>query len=79
MGDHDTAIGGSSLVKGFKAPEIAVEEYKAIDAFDAEGPGQVSFEAGSSVHVLDKMEDGENALTVWLRTIVYVWYMSILL
>ena len=45
-------------MKGFKTPEIDAQEYKAIDSYEAEGPGQVSFEAGSIVHVLDKMEDG---------------------
>ncbi len=46
-------------MQGFKAPEIDAEAYKAIDSYEAEGPGQISFEAGSTVHVLDKMEDGE--------------------
>ncbi len=63
VGDHDAAL-TDSLRKGFKAPEIVAEEYKAIDSFEAEGPGQVSFEAGSSVHVLDKMEDGKKWLVV---------------
>ena len=44
--------------KGFNAPEIDAEEYKAIDLYEAEGEGQVSFEAGQTIQVLDKMEDG---------------------
>lgn len=58
MGDHESTP-DSSLMQGFKAPEIDAEAYKAIDSYEAEGPGQVTFEAGSTVHVLDKMEDGE--------------------
>ena len=35
------------------------EEYKAIDAYKADGPGQVSFKVGDTIHVLDKLEDGK--------------------
>ena len=45
-------------MKGFTVPEIDVEEYKAIDSYQADGPGQVSFEVGDIIHVLDKLEDG---------------------
>ena len=44
--------------KGFHVPEIDAEDYKAIDFYEAEGAGQVSFEAGQIIQVLDKMEDG---------------------
>ena len=43
----------------FRTPEIVAEEYKAIDAYKADGPGQVSFKVGDTIHVLDKLEDGK--------------------
>lgn len=46
--------------KGFSVPEIMAEEYKAIENYEADGPGQVSFEEGDIIHVLDKLEDGNN-------------------
>lgn len=45
--------------KGFHVPEITAEEYKAIENYEADGPGQVSFEEGDIIHVLDKLEDGK--------------------
>ena len=39
--------------------EIDAEAYRAIDSYEAQGPGQVSFKAGEVITVLDKMEDGE--------------------
>ena len=53
----------STSNKVFKVPEIEAEEYRAIDSYEAEGPGQVSFEEGSTIHVLDKMEDGKQGLS----------------
>lgn len=47
--------------KSFGVPALEVEEYKAIDSYEAEGPGQVSFEEGDTITVVDKMEDGESA------------------
>ena len=44
--------------KGFNVPEIDAEDYKAIDSYEALGEGQVSFEEGDTIQVLDKMEDG---------------------
>ena len=44
---------------GFHVPEIMAEEYKAIENYKADGPGQVSFEEGDIIHVLDKLEDGK--------------------
>ncbi len=43
----------------FQTPEIIAEEYKAIDSYQSDGPGQISFEVGQTIHVLDKLEDGE--------------------
>ena len=43
---------------GFYVPEITIEEYRAIESYEADGPGQVSFEEGHIIHVLDKLEDG---------------------
>lgn len=31
----------------------------AIDAYKAQGPGQINFEEGEIITVLDKLEDGE--------------------
>lgn len=39
--------------------EVEVETYNAIETYEAQGPGQVSFKAGDIITVLDKMEDGE--------------------
>lgn len=35
-----------------------MEAYRAIDSYQADGPGQVSFDTGETIHVLDKLEDG---------------------
>jgi hypothetical protein len=40
------------------SPEIEAQEYVTIDSYDAQGPGQISFEEGEIITVLDKMEDG---------------------
>lgn len=42
----------------FIVPEIEFQEYKAIDSYEAQGDGQVSFEEGDIIQVLDKIEDG---------------------
>lgn len=39
-------------------PEVSAEEYKAIENYEADGPGQVSFKEGDIIHVQDKLEDG---------------------
>ena len=39
-------------------PEITAEEYKAIEDYEADGPGQVSFKEGDIIQVMDKLEDG---------------------
>ncbi|XP_011402812.1 PREDICTED: neutrophil cytosol factor 1-like [Amphimedon queenslandica] len=38
--------------------EIEAQEYMAIDAYKAQGPGQINFEEGEIITVLDKLEDG---------------------
>ena len=48
--------------QGFKVLEIDAEEYKAIDSYEAIGPGQIGFELGDVITVLDKMEDGESTV-----------------
>ena len=48
-----------SMQNKFLSPEIKAEAYKAIDSYQADGPGQVSFDIGDTIHVLDKLEDGE--------------------
>ena len=40
--------------------EVEAEMYRAIESYEAQGPGQVSFKAGDLITVLDKMEDGES-------------------
>ena len=45
-------------IEAFSVPAIDAEEYRAIDSYEAEGPGQVSFEEGDIISVLDKIEDG---------------------
>lgn len=59
VGDN-SAIEPSTLesLRSFVAPEITAEAYRAIDSYQANGPGQVSFEIGDTIHVLDKLEDG---------------------
>lgn len=60
----DSSINGLSLsvspLTSFQTPEIEAEEYQAIDSYQADGPGQLSFEAGETIHVLDKLEDGRS-------------------
>lgn len=48
-----------SSLRKFVAPKIRAEAYRAIDSYQANGPGQVSFEIGDTIHVLDKLEDGK--------------------
>ena len=38
--------------------EIEGQEYVAIDSYQAQGTGQLSFEEGEVITVLEKMEDG---------------------
>lgn len=60
MGDNsasEPSTPGDSL-RNFVAPEIKAEAYRAIDSYQANGAGQVSFEIGDTIHVLDKLEDG---------------------
>lgn len=38
--------------------ELDLQEYMAIDAYEASGPSQLSFEVGEVIMILDKMEDG---------------------
>ncbi len=45
---------------GFSVPALEVEEYKAIDSYEAKGPGQISFEEGDIITVVDKIEDGKS-------------------
>jgi hypothetical protein len=52
----------NSLKKLTVSPEIKAEAYRAIDSYQANGAGQVSFEIGDTIHVLDKLEDGEYGL-----------------
>ena len=40
--------------------EVEALMYKAIESYEAQDPGQVSFKAGDLITVLDKMEDGES-------------------
>ena len=47
-----------SSISEFFVPEIEVENYQAIDSYKADGPGQISFEAGDTIQVVDKLEDG---------------------
>ena len=39
--------------------EIEAQEYMAIDSYAAQGPGQINFEEGEIITVLDKLEDGK--------------------
>ena len=60
VGDNSPTTPNSAVEdKGFHVPEIMAEEYKAIENYESDGPGQVSFEEGDTIHVLDKLEDGE--------------------
>ena len=38
--------------------EVTGEGYIAIESYQANGPGQIRFEEGEKVHVLEKLEDG---------------------
>lgn len=40
------------------SPEIEAQEYIAIDSYEPQGPGQIGFEEGEVITVLDKLEDG---------------------
>lgn len=42
--------------------ELDLQEYKAIDSYEAAETSQLSFETGEVIMVLDKMEDGKQAL-----------------
>ena len=59
VGDNTPTTPKSGMEDGFHVPEIMAEEYKAIENYKADGPGQVSFEEGDIIHVLDKLEDGK--------------------
>lgn len=56
--EPSTPASSIDSIKNFVAPEIKVEAYRAIDSYQADGPGQVSFDTGETIHVLDKLEDG---------------------
>ena len=59
VGDNTPTTPKSGMEDGgFHVPEIMAEEYKAIENYKADGPGQVSFDEGDIIHVLDKLEDG---------------------
>ena len=38
----------------------------AIDSYEAQGPGQINFEEGEIITVLDKLEDGKTLLRMML-------------
>lgn len=61
LDDHEAEMSGSRSVSRntFKVPKIDVEEYRAIDSYEADGAGQISLQEGCTIHVLDKMEDGK--------------------
>ena len=60
VGDNTPTTPKSAVGEnGFQVPEIMAEEYKSIQNYEADGPGQVSFEEGDIIHVLDKLEDGK--------------------
>lgn len=46
--------------------EIEAQEYMAIDSYEAQGPGQINFEEGEIITVLDKLEDGKTLLRMML-------------
>lgn len=56
--EPNTPASSIDSTKKFISPEIKAEAYRAIDSYQADGPGQVSFEIGDTIHVLDKLEDG---------------------
>lgn len=60
VGDNSPRTPASSIdpLKNFVAPEITAVPYRAIDSYQANGAGQISFEIGDTIHVLDKLEDG---------------------
>ena len=53
-----TPASSVNSIKTLVSFEIEAEPYEAIDSYKAGGPGEVSFEIGDTIHVLDKMEDG---------------------
>ena len=59
--EPSTPASSINSIKNFVSPEIRAEAYHAIDSYQADGPGQVSFEIGDTIHVLDKLEDGASA------------------
>ena len=68
VGDNTPTTPKSGMEEsGFHGPEIMAEEYKAIENYKADGPGQVSFEEGDIIHVLDKLEDGKPVANIISR------------
>lgn len=68
VGDNSapsTPASSIDSIKNFISPEIKAEAYRAIDSYQADGPGQVSFNIGDTIHVLDKLEDGKQLRTVY--------------
>jgi hypothetical protein len=57
--DSEKEGGGTdSGISSIREAVIEFQEYKAIDSYEAQGDGQVSFEEGDIIQVLDKIEDG---------------------
>lgn len=52
--------GDPSGSRNTTSPIIEAQDYIAIDSYETQGPGQMSFEEGEIITVLDKMEDGES-------------------
>jgi hypothetical protein len=59
--DSEKEGGGTdSGISSIREAVIEFQEYKAIDSYEAQGDGQVSFEEGDIIQVLDKIEDGRS-------------------
>ena len=66
MHDESSSIYSTSTASsndtGETDGEMPTEEYVAIDTFTAEGPGQVNFQEGDTIQVLEKLEEGTYTL-----------------
>ena len=72
----------SSTITGM---ELDTQEYVAIDMYEGMGPGQLSFEEGEVITVLDKMVDGEEwkregerereKVHTWPDIYIYIYFL----
>lgn len=53
-------------------PPTKGESHKAVMAYQASGPGQISFEVGETLNVLDKLKNGMTIMNLGVDYVLWV-------